>query len=114
DDAEVRNLIKALLEEFGYTVIEAGNGEEAVRKYAELGKDVDLLVLDVIMPKMNGKEAFGEIRKMDPSVRALFLSGYSQDFINQTVILEEGLNFYVKPISASGLLKRVREVLDRK
>ncbi|MBI5453433.1 MAG: PAS domain S-box protein, partial [Deltaproteobacteria bacterium] len=47
DDAEVRNLIKALLEEFGYTVIEAGNGEEAVRKYAELGKDVDLLVLDV-------------------------------------------------------------------
>ncbi len=114
DDAEVRNLIKALLEEFGYTVIEAVNGEEAVGKYAELGKEVDLLVLDVIMPKMNGKEAFGEIKKINPLARALFLSGYSQDFINQKVILEEGLNFYVKPISASGLLKRVREVLDRK
>lgn len=114
DDAEVRNLIKALLEEFGYTVVEAVNGEDAVRQYAVLGKDVDMLVLDVIMPKMNGKEAFGEIRKMNPSVKALFLSGYSQDFINQKVILEEGLNFYVKPVSASGLLKRVREVLDKK
>ncbi|MBI2413907.1 MAG: PAS domain S-box protein [Deltaproteobacteria bacterium] len=114
DDAEVRNLIKALLEEFGYTVVEAVNGEDAVRQYAVLGKEVDMLVLDMIMPRMNGKEAFGEIRKMNPSVRALFLSGYSQDFINQKVILEEGLNFYVKPVSASGLLKRVREVLDRK
>ncbi|HAO93023.1 MAG: hypothetical protein A2X99_12100 [Deltaproteobacteria bacterium GWB2_55_19] len=114
DDAEVRSLVKALLEEFGYTVIESVDGEDAVKKYAEIGKDVDMLVLDMIMPKMNGKEAFGEIRRLNPSVRALFLSGYSQDFISQKVILEEGLDFYVKPISASGLLKRVREVLDRK
>ncbi|MBI5643759.1 MAG: PAS domain S-box protein [Deltaproteobacteria bacterium] len=113
DDEEVRILTRALLEEFGYRVIEAVDGEDAVLKYAQNRAEIDLLILDVIMPRKNGKEAYGEIIKINPRVKAMFLSGYTEDIINKKGILEEGLNFYIKPISASGLLRKIREVLDK-
>jgi hypothetical protein len=112
DDEEVRSLTKMVLEELGYEVIAAGDGEDAVNKFMKNKDDIDMLLLDVIMPRMNGKEAYDEILKVAPNIKALFLSGYTKDIINKKGILEEGLNFISKPLSPVELSKKVRDVLD--
>jgi len=68
---------KDVLEKYGYNVITAENGEDAVEKYTTYSNSMDLLVLDVIMPKKNGKEAYDEIRRQRPDMKALFMSGYT-------------------------------------
>lgn len=113
DDGEVRKFTKTLLERFGYKVKEAEDGEDAVMKFMENKDEVQLLILDVIMPKRNGKEAYEEIRKIRPDTKALFTSGYTADIINKKGILDEGLNFISKPFSTNDLLKKVREALDK-
>jgi PAS domain S-box-containing protein len=114
DDEEVRKLTKTVLEDFGYRVIEAENGEQAVRKFIANKDAVDLLVFDIIMPGKNGKEAYREIRKIRPDIRALFMSGYTSDYIVSRGILETGLDLVLKPISPTDFLKKVREALDGK
>lgn len=113
DDTDVRKFTKYVLEEFGYTVIEAEDGKDAVGKFTENKDKVRLLLLDVIMPKKNGKEAYDEIRKAEPEIKALFMSGYTANAIHKKGILEKGLDFVLKPISPTKLLKKVREILDR-
>jgi PAS domain S-box-containing protein len=112
DELEVRELVRSMLEEFGYTVLLAENGVEAVREFREKRDRIDLLLFDVIMPKMNGKEAYNEIRKLDPSIPAIFMSGYTGDILNNKGIREEGLNFLAKPVSPRELLSKMRSVLD--
>lgn len=116
DNADVRTATKEILAESGYTVIEAEDGEDAICKFMETeNRDrIKLLILDVIMPKKNGKEVCEVIRKVKPGVRVLFSSGYSADIINKKGILEEGTNFILKPFSPHDFLRRVREVLDKK
>ena len=113
DNAEVRKLMKEVLERFGYKVIEAVDGEDAIKVFNENKNNVQLLLLDLIMPKMNGKEAYDEIRKIRPDIKVIFGSGYTSDIIDKKGILEEGLNFITKPISPRELLRKVREVLDQ-
>jgi two-component system cell cycle sensor histidine kinase/response regulator CckA len=113
DDSSVRKLTKSVLEDFGYTVIEAVDGEDAVRKFNENRDTASLLVLDIIMPKKNGKETYEEIRKIRPGIKTLFTSGYTADVVHQKRIMETGLDFIVKPTSPSAFLKKVREVLDK-
>lgn len=113
DDATVRKLSKTLLETFGYKVIEAVDGEDAVEKFMENKEKIQLVVLDLIMPKKNGKEVYDQIRKAEPRIKTLFMSGYTADDTKKTGILEEGLDFVSKPISPSAFLKKVREVLDK-
>ena len=113
DEDSVRRLMKEVLEEDGYRVIEAADGEEAVSKFIENKDRIDLLLLDIIMPKMNGREAYERIKKIKPDIKLLMASGYPVDFISQKGIIEEGLNFIVKPMSPTKLLKKVREVLDK-
>ncbi len=113
DDADVRKFTKYVLEESGYTVIEAEGGMDAIDKFMENKDKVRLLLLDVIMPKKNGKEVFDDIRKLKPEIKALFMSGYTANVIHKKGILEEGLDFILKPVSPAKLLKKVREVLDR-
>ena len=112
DDEPVRELIKEVLSSHGYEVIEAGDGEEAVSRFKENKDNIQLLILDVIMPKKNGKEAYNEIKEIKPDVKTIFTSGYNVDIINKKGILDEGLEFILKPISPDGLLKKVRDVLD--
>lgn len=112
DKADVKKMIKTFLEEFGYEVLEADNGEEAVRIYAENREKIKLALLDVIMPKMNGREAYEEIKKTAPDVKALFMSGYSADIINRKGIVENGLEFMSKPVPPYALLRRIRHILD--
>lgn len=113
DDPEVRKLTKNLLEEFGYTIIEAKDGEDAIIKFIKNKRRVDLVILDVVMPKRNGKEVYEEIRKNVPYVKTLFTSGYTADVIHKKGVLDEDLNFISKPVSPKELLKKVREIIDR-
>src|SRR6185369_10300499 len=109
----VRNLTASVLRNFGYRVIEAVDGQDAVEKFGEHRDAVKLLLFDVMMPKMNGQEAYEEIRKLKPGVRALFTSGYTPEAVLNKGVLLEGANFVMKPLSPEALLKRVREVLDK-
>ena len=113
DDKEVRQSTEKVLEEFGYKVIEAVDGEDAIEKY-RLNKDrIQLLLLDVLMPRKNGKEVYDEIRKENPGIRALFMSGYTASIIHSKGHLEKGLNFISKPVTPVDISKKIREVLDK-
>jgi PAS domain S-box-containing protein len=114
DDADVRNLTKTILTEAGYTVLEAVDGEDAIKVFTENKDAVQLVLLDVIMPKKNGKEVHNWIKKISPGAKVLFMSGYSADTIFKKGVLEEGLNFLTKPATPPELLMKVREVIDKK
>jgi PAS domain S-box-containing protein len=113
DDAVVRNFIKMALEKFGYKIIEAVDGEEGLHKFMENTDRVHLIILDVIMPKKYGREVCDEIKRLRPDIKVLFISGYTKDIITARALLEEGVEFIPKPITTNGLLRKVREVLDR-
>ncbi len=112
DDEAVRTLTSDILEQFGYTVIQAEDGEDAVNKFMANRDKVRLLLLDVIMPKKNGKEVYDKIRIFNPAVKALFVSGYTADIIHQKGLLDKGLHFLLKPVPMNDLLRKVRSILD--
>jgi PAS domain S-box-containing protein len=114
DDASVRKLIVYILEQYGYNVYEAADGEEAVKVFQEHAESINLLLLDVIMPHKNGREAYREIVKIRPDMKALFTSGYTADIIEKRGFLEEGFEAILKPVLLTALLQKVRQVLDRK
>lgn len=111
DQSEVRGFIRSLLEQYGYTVIEAVNGTEAVEVFSKTER-IDLMLLDVMMPEMNGREALDAIRATTPGVKALFLSGYTGDVLSSQGILDNDVCLMTKPVSPWQLLRRVREILD--
>jgi PAS domain S-box-containing protein len=112
DDGDVRRLTKELLVGYGYTVIEALDGDDALQKFIEHRESVQLLMLDVIMPKRNGRDVYNKVKKMEPGIKVLFTSGYPAEIIRSKRILDEGLEFITKPIVPRDLLERVRSVLD--
>ena len=112
DEEEVRNLMKIVLEDHGYKVIEAADGVDAVDKFKENMDKIRLLLFDVIMPNKSGKEAYDAINEIRPGIKALFISGYSKDILQED-ISRLGLHFISKPILPTELLKSVREALDR-
>ncbi|MDA8325343.1 MAG: PAS domain S-box protein [Nitrospiraceae bacterium] len=112
DDEAIRQLNTELLRNYGYRIIEAVDGEDAVAKFRQNMDDVQLIIMDGIMPKKNGKEAYEEIRAINPSVRVIYLSGYAEDIISREGLLEPGTNFILKPVTPANLLKKVRDVLD--
>jgi PAS domain S-box-containing protein len=113
DDNVVRNFTKDILEGHGYEIIEAVDGEDAVNKFTGNKDRVKMLILDVIMPKKDGREVFDEIKKIQPDIKAIFMSGYTADVIHRRGIIEEGLNFVSKPISPAELLRKIRGALDQ-
>jgi PAS domain S-box-containing protein len=113
DDAQVRGLTVEVLGSVGYTVIEAVDGEDAVKKFVEHSDTVGLLLLDVVMPRKNGKEAYDEIKKINPDIRVIFSSGYTGDVIIGKGIIGKEYDFIQKPLSPNELLLRIRETLDR-
>jgi len=112
DDAGVRMLSKDVLGRAGYTLIEAADGEEAVKRFSEHENEIQLLLLDVIMPKKNGKEVYEAVKKVRPDMKALFISGYTSEIINSQGMIDKDINFVGKPVSPDTLLRKVREVLD--
>ncbi len=112
DDPAVRELITDILKKYGYQVIAAADGEEAVRLFQEHAERIDLLLLDVIMPKKNGRDVLREIADARPGIKALFLSGYTADIIQRQGLDDEGLAVIMKPVSIPDLLGAVRSALD--
>ncbi len=113
DDQEIRKLAVTFLENFGYTIVESENGEEAIQLFQQHEDKIRLLLFDVIMPKKNGKEAYDAIRLISPGIKIIFMSGFSMNTNVIKDIVGEGLDFVLKPISPEVLLKKVREVLDK-
>jgi CheY-like chemotaxis protein/two-component sensor histidine kinase len=112
DDKPVRNLVKTVLEEYGYKVIAAVDGEDAVNKYRENRDKIELLLFDLIMPKKTGKEAYDEIGKIKPDIKIIYSSGYAPDIIRQRALVHDQVTVAFKPLSPKDLLKKVRSVLD--
>ena len=113
DEPEVRLLTKKLIEDYGYTVIDAIDGADAIDKFM-LNKDkIELLLFDVMMPHKNGREAYEEIKKINPDVKVIFTSGYPADTVRKQAIMEEGADFIIKPVLPEKLLKKIRDVLEQ-
>jgi CheY-like chemotaxis protein len=102
-----------MLRDLGYSVLEAGDGEEGRRiaQQADAGR-VDLLLTDVVMPKMGGKELADWFRSTRPDAKILFTSGYTADAITKHGILQDRVAFLEKPFTPTALARKVREVLD--
>ena len=114
DNESVRHLTERTLISCGYRVLVACDGEEAVDIFRRHGKEIAMAVLDVVMPKKGGKQAYDEMVKIQPGLKALFLSGYSANAIHESFVLLPGISFLQKPFSPDALARKVREVLDRK
>jgi DNA-binding response OmpR family regulator len=113
DEDMVRTFLTKIFEGQGYRVIAAGDGEEAVEKFRENMEDVSLILLDVIMPKKNGKEILEEVRMMKPGMKLIFISGYTANIMHEKGIFEKDMDFITKPFLKDDLLRKVREVLDK-
>ena len=112
DDRTVREMTQLMLQDFGYTVITAIDGEEAVQRFRENRDRIKLLLFDLIMPKKTGKDAYDEIVKERPGIKIIFASGYDPDMVRQKALLEQNVPVVYKPVSMTGLLKKIRSVLD--
>jgi len=112
DEPAVRDSIRNILQEFGYKVIEAVDGQDAVDKFAAHKDEIHLILLDVVMPKKNGKEAHEEIKRMNPGIKAIFMSGYTADIMFRKRVLEEEVMFVSKPILPDRLLSIIREAIE--
>ncbi|MEK7291069.1 MAG: response regulator [Planctomycetota bacterium] len=112
DESEVRNLIKIVLEVSGCKVIEAVDGEDAIKKFIKNKDSIQLLVFDLITPKKSGKEAYDAIKKMRPDIKVLFISGYGDDIIAKTNIYKDGLTYILKPVSPTEILEKVKYVMN--
>ncbi|MGA8754016.1 response regulator [Candidatus Deferrimicrobium sp.] len=113
DEKIVRDVGARILERSGYRVMQAGNGDEAIALAMEYGERIDLLMTDVVMPGMHGRELANRLTRIHPETRVLFTSGYTDDAIVHHGVLDEGVSFIGKPYSPSALAKKVREVLDK-
>ncbi len=111
DENNVRETIKEALEEYGYTVFVARNGEDAMTLLNEKSGEFDLMILDVVMPKEGGKEVYEKAKGLGFRGEVIFISGYTINTI-QNFIIEEDINFLTKPFRPVTLVRKVREVLD--
>jgi two-component system, cell cycle sensor histidine kinase and response regulator CckA len=114
DDKSLRTLVREILEMNGYKVQEAANGSDALARIREAGSPrLDLLVTDVVMPKMGGPEVAQQMTMTQPDLKVLFISGYFDESGEQNQIIGPDVNFLPKPFTPHGLLTKVREALER-
>ncbi len=113
DEDGVRKLVARALKAFGYAVLTASDGKAAIEIMECRREQVDLLVTDVVMPEMSGRSLAETLRADDPSLKVLFLSGYTDDAVVRHGVLQANVNFLQKPFTLNALARKVREILDR-
>jgi DNA-binding response OmpR family regulator len=109
DEAFVRNVTREILQAAGYRVLTAGDGVAARRLYDEFAPEVDLLLTDMILPGGNGGELAARIRRQDPELRVLFVTGYADQIV---VLKDAGDEYLLKPFCSEVLLRKVAELMD--
>jgi signal transduction histidine kinase/ActR/RegA family two-component response regulator len=112
DDPMVRDLVTTVLKDIGYTVFVADSAKTAQQIFKDHRDEIDLLITDVVMPNMSGKELQDSLLKTKPDLKTLFMSGYTADTISRQGILDQGVHFIPKPFGIAMLARKVREVLE--
>ncbi|HEY3489244.1 MAG TPA: ATP-binding protein [Candidatus Deferrimicrobiaceae bacterium] len=112
DDAALRGLVREMLQQFGYSVLLAADGLEAFEIYRADPGRIDMLLVDLVMPRMNGQTFYKAAQELNPGVRALFYSGYSADLVASESGLDPGMHLLHKPFTINDLGRKVRDVLD--
>jgi CheY-like chemotaxis protein len=112
DEPDLRELTRIFLESFGYKVLEAGSAEQAIRTAEEFGAPIHLLLTDVIMPGMSGRQLAENILRKDPRTKIMYMTGYTDDMVVQHKVLEPGVQLLQKPFTRAELALKVRSTLD--
>lgn len=112
DDLTLLEMTRTMLGKTGYNVLPANGGGEALRLARKKDVKIDLILTDVVMPEMNGKELSEEVRKIVPDVKVLFMSGYTANVLGHNGILDEELQFVAKPFTGAVMSDKIREILD--
>jgi two-component system cell cycle sensor histidine kinase/response regulator CckA len=112
DEAAVRASARRLLERYGYTILEARHGADALRIFEANEARIDLVLTDIVMPEMGGRELVERLRAYRPGLKVLFMSGYTEQAITADGVMPPGTGFLEKPFTIDGLMRRLREVLD--
>lgn len=112
DDQMVMDSTADLLESSGYSVIKACDGAEAVQLFEKHQEEIDLILMDALMPKMTGKQAWNKISSIRPNVKCCFVSGYATDIIGGKLAIDYSLPFISKPVEPATFLKTIRRILD--
>jgi CheY-like chemotaxis protein len=112
DDESMRTLYKELLEEFGYSIIAAKDGIDALEKFRSHTSSIGLAILDVVMPGMGGVELYKSMHALKPDIRILFCTGYSADSIEKEISDDPRLHFLAKPYMPKELLMKIREIVE--
>jgi two-component system, cell cycle sensor histidine kinase and response regulator CckA len=112
DQEEVRNLVRRVLTARGYHVLAAASGQDALRLTVQFAGPIDLLVTDVVMPRMSGREVALLLAAAHPKMKTLYVSGYTDESIARPGMLEPGVAFLQKPFTGEDLARKVRDVLE--
>jgi PAS domain S-box-containing protein len=113
DQDEVRQLVLAILEKYHYRTLEASSGDEALPIVEKHNGPIHLMLTDVIMPGMTGRQSADRLRLIRPEMKVLYMSGYTDDVISREGVLEAGIDYLAKPFNPEGLAQKIRMVLDR-
>jgi CheY-like chemotaxis protein len=113
DEPAIRDMCLLMLEKLGYLVLTANDPQEALQIAGKSGETIDLVLTDVVMPGMNGRELMEHIREIHPDIKTLFMSGYPADVIAIRGVLEEEVQFIQKPFSLKELGPKIREALKK-
>jgi CheY-like chemotaxis protein len=113
DEENVREIARVALEKHGYRVLDAAGGQEALRAVEGQPGSVDLVITDVVMPEMSGRELADQLRREHPDIRVLFMSGYTDDAVLRHGVSDESGDFLQKPFRPHDLVRKVRDLLDR-
>lgn len=112
DEADVREMVRDVLEAKGYTVLEAGDGADALLVAGLYPEPIHLMLSDVLMPTMSGPELAEDLKAVRPDTKAVFMSGYTTEVMGEYGVLRSGAPFIAKPFSPELLVRKLREVLD--
>lgn len=114
DEAAILSMVQAMLQDLGHTVLTAGSAREAATKMADYPDHIDLLLTDVVMPEMNGRDLAKKLKNENSNLFVLFMSGYTSSVIAQRGVLDEGVNYLQKPFSKEDLKKRLETIFSVK
>ena len=113
DEEDVRALAREVLQRQGHSVLEAGDGVQALQRYEAEGERIDLILTDVVMPRMSGRELVDRVRAIRPTMPVLYMSGYTEDAIVRHGVRDSSVLLLGKPFTPADLISKVREVLDK-